>query len=172
LLLIQGNFATSGRRPSIAHHQSQPAKKLVDLTAEVIITATKRMRQSVDALFDSNRYGGPSGRATPLKSLTDMIRETGRFREKPARQTRRLFGPLVIVVGPTLRLHQCRLPKKIALGCLAVHHSPAQEARSCRHDQELPKKMLERGGARCGYPRRGHPITANASTCTGWASGL
>ncbi len=95
-------------------------KKLVDLNApEVIIRNEKRMlQQSVDALFDNNRCKRPvlGSSNRPLKSLTDMIKgKQGRFRENLLGKRVDYSARSVIVVGPNLRLHQCGLPKKIAL---------------------------------------------------------
>jgi len=95
-------------------------KKLVDLNApEVIIRNEKRMlQQSVDALFDNNRCKRPvlGSSNRPLKSLTDMIKgKQGRFRENLLGKRVDYSARSVIVVGPNLKLHQCGLPKKIAL---------------------------------------------------------
>ena len=95
-------------------------RKLVDLNApEVIIRNEKRMlQQSVDALFDNNRCKRPvlGSSNRPLKSLTDMIKgKQGRFRENLLGKRVDYSARSVIVVGPRLKLHQCGLPKKIAL---------------------------------------------------------
>src|SRR5918992_811917 len=95
-------------------------KKLVDLNApEVIIRNEKRMRQqAVDALFDTGRCRRPvlGSSNRPLKSLTDMIKgKQGRFRENLLGKRVDYSARSVIVVGPELKLHQCGLPKKIAL---------------------------------------------------------
>ncbi|MFM7931387.1 MAG: DNA-directed RNA polymerase subunit beta', partial [Pirellula sp.] len=95
-------------------------RKLVDLNApEVIIRNEKRMlQQSVDALFDNGRCKRPvlGSSNRPLKSLTDMIKgKQGRFRENLLGKRVDYSARSVIVVGPRLRLHQCGLPKKIAL---------------------------------------------------------
>src|SRR5256884_8024830 len=86
---------------------------------EVIIRNEKRMlQQSVDALFDNNRCKRPvlGSSNRPLKSLTDMIKgKQGRFRENLLGKRVDYSARSVIVVGPELRLHQCGLPKKIAL---------------------------------------------------------
>jgi DNA-directed RNA polymerase subunit beta' len=112
VLLESGNFATSDLNDLYRRliNRNNRLKKLLDLNApEVIIRNEKRMlQQSVDSLFDNGRCRRPvlgtSNR--PLKSLTDMIKgKQGRFREN-------LLGKRV---GPELKLHQCGLPKKIAL---------------------------------------------------------
>src|SRR6266566_3284927 len=94
--------------------------EVVDLNApEVIIRNEKRMlQQSVDALFDNIRCKRPvlGSSNRPLKSLTDMIKgKQGRFRENLLGKRVDYSARSVIVVGPELRLHQCGLPKKIAL---------------------------------------------------------
>jgi len=95
-------------------------KRLLDLGApEIIVNNEKRMLQeAVDALFDNGRRGrpvtGPGNR--PLKSLSDMLKgKQGRFRQNLLGKRVDYSGRSVIVVGPTLRLHQCGLPKLMAL---------------------------------------------------------
>jgi DNA-directed RNA polymerase subunit beta' len=95
-------------------------KKLLELRApEVIVRNEKRMLQeAVDALFDNGRHGRPvlgSGNR-PLKSLSDMLKgKQGRFRQNLLGKRVDYSGRSVIVVGPELKLHQCGLPKKMAL---------------------------------------------------------
>jgi len=122
VLLESGNFATSDLNDLYRRliNRNNRLKKLLDLNApEVIIRNEKRMlQQSVDALFDNNRCRravlGTSNR--PLKSLTDMIKgKQGRFRENLLGKRVDYSARSVIVVGPELKLHQCGLPKKIAL---------------------------------------------------------
>jgi len=122
VLLDSGNFATSALNDLYRRiiNRNNRLKKLVDLNApEVIIRNEKRMlQQSVDALFDNNRCKRPvlGSSNRPLKSLTDMIKgKQGRFRENLLGKRVDYSARSVIVVGPTLRLHQCGLPKKIAL---------------------------------------------------------
>ncbi len=117
-----GNFATSDLNDLYRRiiNRNNRLKKLVDLNApEVIIRNEKRMlQQSVDALFDNNRCKRPvlGSSNRPLKSLTDMIKgKQGRFRENLLGKRVDYSARSVIVVGPGLRLHQCGLPKKIAL---------------------------------------------------------
>src|ERR671930_2132745 len=117
-----GNFATSDLNDLYRRiiNRNNRLKKLVDLNApEVIIRNEKRMlQQSVDALFDNNRCKRPvlGSSNRPLKSLTDMIKgKQGRFRENLLGKRVDYSARSVIVVGPELRLHQCGLPKKIAL---------------------------------------------------------
>jgi DNA-directed RNA polymerase subunit beta' len=122
VLLDSGNFATSDLNDLYRRiiNRNNRLKKLVDLNApEVIIRNEKRMlQQSVDALFDNNRCKRPvlGSSNRPLKSLTDMIKgKQGRFRENLLGKRVDYSARSVIVVGPNLRLHQCGLPKKIAL---------------------------------------------------------
>lgn len=122
VLLDSGNFATSDLNDLYRRiiNRNNRLRKLVDLNApEVIIRNEKRMlQQSVDALFDNNRCKRPvlGSSNRPLKSLTDMIKgKQGRFRENLLGKRVDYSARSVIVVGPSLRLHQCGLPKKIAL---------------------------------------------------------
>ena len=122
VLLDSGNFATSDLNDLYRRiiNRNNRLRKLVDLNApEVIIRNEKRMlQQSVDALFDNNRCKRPvlGSSSRPLKSLTDMIKgKQGRFRENLLGKRVDYSARSVIVVGPRLKLHQCGLPKKIAL---------------------------------------------------------
>ena len=122
VLLESGNFATSDLNDLYRRiiNRNNRLKKLVDLNApEVIVRNEKRMlQQSVDALFDNNRCKRPvlGSSNRPLKSLTDMIKgKQGRFRENLLGKRVDYSARSVIVVGPELNLHQCGLPKKIAL---------------------------------------------------------
>ncbi len=122
VLLESGTFATSDLNDLYRRiiNRNTRLKKLVDLNApEVIIRNEKRMlQQSVDALFDNGRCKRPvlGSSNRPLKSLTDMIKgKQGRFRENLLGKRVDYSARSVIVVGPHLHLHQCGLPKKIAL---------------------------------------------------------
>ncbi|MBI5359649.1 MAG: DNA-directed RNA polymerase subunit beta' [Planctomycetes bacterium] len=122
VLLESGNFATSDLNDLYRRliNRNNRLKKLMDLNApEVIIRNEKRMlQQSVDALFDNSRCRRPvlGTNNRPLKSLTDMIKgKQGRFRENLLGKRVDYSARAVIVVGPELKLHQCGLPKKIAL---------------------------------------------------------
>ena len=122
VLLDSGNFATSDLNDLYRRiiNRNNRLKKLVDLNApEVIVRNEKRMlQQSVDALFDNNRCKRPvlGSSNRPLKSLTDMIKgKQGRFRENLLGKRVDYSARSVIVVGPELKLHQCGLPKKIAV---------------------------------------------------------
>jgi len=122
VLLDSGNFATSDLNDLYRRimNRNNRLKKLVDLNApEVIIRNEKRMLQAaVDALFDNARCRRPvlGSSNRPLKSLTDMIKgKQGRFRENLLGKRVDYSARSVIVIGPELKLHQCGLPKKIAL---------------------------------------------------------
>ena len=151
VLLDSGNFATSDLNDLYRRiiNRNNRLKKLVDLNApEVIIRNEKRMlQQSVDALFDNNRCKRPvlGSSNRPLKSLTDMIKgKQGRFRENLLGKRVDYSARSVIVVGPELRLHQCGLPKKIALEL----YQPfiIRRLKELEHADTIKsaKKMLER----------------------------
>jgi DNA-directed RNA polymerase subunit beta' len=117
-----GRFATSDLNDLYRRviNRNNRLKRLLDLHApEIIIRNEKRMLQeSVDALFDNGRRGktitGPNQR--PLKSLSDMIKgKQGRFRQNLLGKRVDYSGRSVITAGPELKLHQCGLPKKMAL---------------------------------------------------------
>jgi len=117
-----GRFATSDLNDLYRRviNRNNRLKRLQELAApEIIIRNEKRMLQeAVDALFDNGRRGkaitGPNKR--PLKSLSDMLKgKQGRFRQNLLGKRVDYSGRSVIVVGPELRLHQCGLPKKMAL---------------------------------------------------------
>ena len=117
-----GRFATSDLNDLYRRviNRNNRLKRLLDLGApEIIVNNEKRMLQeAVDALFDNGRRGravtGPGNR--PLKSLSDMLKgQQGRFRQNLLGKRVDYSGRSVIVVGPQLRLHQCGLPKAMAL---------------------------------------------------------
>jgi DNA-directed RNA polymerase subunit beta' len=117
-----GRFATSDLNDLYRRviNRNNRLKRLLDLGApEIIVNNEKRMLQeAVDALFDNGRRGrpvtGPGNR--PLKSLSDMLKgKQGRFRQNLLGKRVDYSGRSVIVVGPELRLHQCGLPKQMAL---------------------------------------------------------
>jgi DNA-directed RNA polymerase subunit beta' len=117
-----GRFATSDLNDLYRRviNRNNRLKRLLDLQApEIIVNNEKRMLQeAVDALFDNGRRGrpvtGPGNR--PLKSLSDMLKgKQGRFRQNLLGKRVDYSGRSVIVVGPELRLHQCGLPKQMAL---------------------------------------------------------
>src|SRR5882762_790320 len=117
-----GRFATSDLNDLYRRviNRNNRLKRLLDLGApEIIVNNEKRMLQeAVDALFDNGRRGrpvtGPGNR--PLKSLSDMLKgKQGRFRQNLLGKRVDYSGRSVIVVGPALKLHQCGLPKQMAL---------------------------------------------------------
>ena len=151
VLLESGNFATSDLNDLYRRiiNRNNRLKKLMDLNApEVIIRNEKRMlQQAVDALFDNSRCRRPvQGTANrPLKSLTDMIKgKQGRFRENLLGKRVDYSGRSVIVVGPELRLHQCGLPKKIALELYQPFIIRKLKQRGLADTIKSAKKMLER----------------------------
>jgi DNA-directed RNA polymerase subunit beta' len=151
VLLDSGNFATSDLNDLYRRiiNRNNRLKKLVDLNApEVIIRNEKRMlQQSVDALFDNNRCKRPvlGSSNRPLKSLTDMIKgKQGRFRENLLGKRVDYSARSVIVVGPDLRLHQCGLPKKIALELFQPFIIRRLKELGHADTIKSAKKMLER----------------------------
>ncbi|TDD89676.1 DNA-directed RNA polymerase subunit beta' [Saccharopolyspora karakumensis] len=117
-----GRFATSDLNDLYRRviNRNNRLKRLIDLGApEIIVNNEKRMLQeSVDALFDNGRRGrpvtGPGNR--PLKSLSDLLKgKQGRFRQNLLGKRVDYSGRSVIVVGPQLKLHQCGLPKEMAV---------------------------------------------------------
>ena len=171
VLLDSGNFATSDLNDLYRRiiNRNNRLRKLVDLNApEVIIRNEKRMlQQSVDALFDNNRCKRPvlGSSNRPLKSLTDMIKgKQGRFRENLLGKRVDYSARSVIVVGPRLRLHQCGLPKKIALEL----YQPfiIRKLKELGHADTIKsaKKMLEREGrGSLGHPRSGDSESPGAA---------
>jgi len=151
VLLESGNFATSDLNDLYRRiiNRNNRLKKLMDLNApEVIIRNEKRMlQQAVDALFDNGRCRRPvlgsSGRA--LKSLTDMIKgKQGRFRENLLGKRVDYSARSVIVIGPELKLHQCGLPKKIALELFQPFIIRELKVHGYADTIKSAKRMLER----------------------------
>ncbi|MDO4550267.1 MAG: DNA-directed RNA polymerase subunit beta' [Planctomycetia bacterium] len=151
VMLDNGNFATSDLNDLYRRiiNRNNRLKKLTDLNApEVIVRNEKRMlQQSVDALFDNARCKRPvlgsSNRA--LKSLTDMIKgKQGRFRENLLGKRVDYSARSVIVVGPTLRLHQCGIPKKIVLELFQPFIIRRLKELGHADTIKSAKKMLER----------------------------
>ena len=117
-----GRFATSDLNDLYRRviNRNNRLKKLLDLSApEIIVNNEKRMLQeAVDALFDNGRRGRPVVGASnrPLKSLADMLKgKQGRFRQNLLGKRVDYSGRSVIVVGPQLKIHQCGVPKQMAL---------------------------------------------------------
>jgi DNA-directed RNA polymerase beta' subunit len=153
VLLDSGNFATSDLNDLYRRiiNRNNRLKKLVDLNAfEVIIRNEKRMlQQTVDALFDNKRCKRPVlGSANrPLVSLTDMIEgKQGRFRENLLGKRVDYSARSVIAVDPELKLHQCGLPKKIALELFQPFLIRRLKELGHANTIKSAKKMLERKG--------------------------
>src|SRR5688500_6594486 len=151
VLLESGNFATSDLNDLYRRiiNRNNRLKKLVDLNApEVIIRNEKRMlQQAVDALFDNGRCRRPvlGSSNRPLKSLTDMIKgKHGRFRENLLGKRVDYSARSVIVVGPELKLHQCGLPKKIALELYQPFIIRKLKEHGLADTIKSAKRMLER----------------------------
>ena len=151
VLLDSGNFATSDLNDLYRRiiNRNNRLKKLIDLNApEVIIRNEKRMlQQAVDALFDNGRCRRPvlGSSNRPLKSLTDMIKgKQGRFRENLLGKRVDYSARSVVVVGPELKLHQCGLPKKIALELYQPFIIRKLRERGLADTIKSAKKMLQR----------------------------
>lgn len=151
VLLDSGNFATSDLNDLYRRliNRNNRLKKLLEMNApDVIIRNEKRMlQQSVDALFDNSRCRRPvvgTGNR-PMKSLTDMIKgKQGRFRENLLGKRVDYSARSVIVVGPELKLHQCGLPKKIALELFQPFIIRKLKELGHADTIKSAKKMLER----------------------------
>lgn len=146
-----GRFATSDLNDLYRRviNRNNRLKRLLDLNApDIIVRNEKRMLQeAVDALLDNGRRGraitGTNKR--PLKSLADMIKgKQGRFRQNLLGKRVDYSGRSVIVVGPTLRLHQCGLPKKMALELFKPFIFSKLEFRGLATTIKAAKKMVER----------------------------
>ena len=146
-----GRFATSDLNDLYRRviNRNNRLKKLIDLSApEIIVRNEKRMLQeSVDALLDNGRHGRPvlgSGNR-PLKSLSDMLKgKQGRFRMNLLGKRVDYSGRSVIVVGPELHLHQCGLPKKMALELFEPFIIRKLRERGFVHTIKGAKRMVER----------------------------
>jgi len=146
-----GRFATSDLNDLYRRviNRNNRLKNLLQLkTPEVIIRNEKRMLQeAVDALLDNGRHGRPvTGTGNrPLKSLSDMLKgKQGRFRQNLLGKRVDYSGRSVIVVGPELRLHQCGLPKEMALVLFEPFIMRRLKERGYVHTVRSAKKMIER----------------------------
>ena len=146
-----GRFATSDLNDLYRRviNRNNRLKRLLDLNApDIIVRNEKRMLQeSVDALLDNGRRGRAitGSNKRPLKSLADMIKgKQGRFRQNLLGKRVDYSGRSVIVVGPTLRLHQCGLPKKMALELFKPFIFSKLELRGLATTIKAAKKMVER----------------------------
>ena len=159
-----GRFATSDLNDLYRRviNRNNRLKRLLDLQApEIIVNNEKRMLQeAVDALFDNGRRGrpvtGPGNR--PLKSLSDMLKgKQGRFRQNLLGKRVDYSGRSVIVVGPELRLHQCGLPKQMALELFkpfVMKRLVDQDARAEHQEREAHGRARPPAGL--GRARGGH----------------
>ncbi len=148
-----GRFATSDLNDLYRRviNRNNRLKRLLDLNApDIIVRNEKRMLQeAVDALMDNGRRGRAitGSNKRPLKSLADMIKgKQGRFRQNLLGKRVDYSGRSVIVVGPTLRLHQCGLPKKMALELFKPFIFSKLELRGLATTIKAAKKMVEREG--------------------------
>jgi len=146
-----GRFATSDLNDLYRRviNRNNRLKRLLELNApEIIIKNEKRMLQeAVDALIDNGRRGrpvtGPNNR--PLKSLSDILKgKQGRFRQNLLGKRVDYSGRSVIVVGPTLKLHQCGLPKEMALELFKPFVMKKLVDRGLAHNIKSAKRMVER----------------------------
>jgi len=146
-----GRFATSDLNDLYRRviNRNNRLKRLLDLTApDIILRNEKRMLQeSVDALLDNGRRGKPimGSNKRPLKSLSDMIKgKQGRFRQNLLGKRVDYSGRSVIVVGPTLQLHQCGLPKKMALELFKPFIFSKLQFKGLATTIKSAKKMVEK----------------------------
>lgn len=148
-----GRFATSDLNDLYRRviNRNNRLKRLLDLSApDIIVRNEKRMLQeAVDALLDNGRRGRAitGSNKRPLKSLADMIKgKQGRFRQNLLGKRVDYSGRSVIVVGPTLRLHQCGLPKKMALELFKPFIFSKLEFRGLATTIKAAKKLVDREG--------------------------
>src|SRR4051794_35017188 len=146
-----GRFATSDLNDLYRRviNRNNRLKRLMELRApDIIIRNEKRMLQeAVDALFDNGRRGRviTGANKRPLKSLADMLKgKQGRFRQNLLGKRVDYSGRSVIVVGPELRLHQCGLPKKMALELFKPFIYSRLDAKGLSTTVKQSKRMVER----------------------------
>ncbi|SNU02023.1 DNA-directed RNA polymerase subunit beta' [Ruaniaceae bacterium KH17] len=167
-----GRFATSDLNDLYRRviNRNNRLKRLLDLNApEIIVNNEKRMLQeAVDALFDNGRRGrpvtGPGNRA--LKSISDMLKgKQGRFRQNLLGKRVDYSGRSVIVVGPTLKLHQCGLPKEMAVELFKPFVMKRLVDLNHAQNIKAAKRMVERGRAQVWDVLeeviREHPVLLN-----------
>ncbi len=167
-----GRFATSDLNDLYRRviNRNNRLKRLLELNApDIIVRNEKRMLQeSVDALLDNGRRGRAitGSNKRPLKSLSDMIKgKQGRFRQNLLGKRVDYSGRSVIVVGPTLRLHQCGLPKKMALELFKPFIFGKLQRRGLATTIKAAKKLVERETAEVwdilAEVIREHPVMLN-----------
>jgi len=147
-----GRFATSDLNDLYRRviNRNNRLKKLMELNApEIIIRNEKRMLQeAVDALLDNGRHGRPvlGANNRPLKSLSDMLKgKQGRFRQNLLGKRVDYSGRSVIVVGPELKLHECGLPKQMALELFEPFIIKKLREKGFVHTIKGARRMVERG---------------------------
>ncbi|MFA7293991.1 MAG: DNA-directed RNA polymerase subunit beta' [Candidatus Omnitrophota bacterium] len=147
-----GRFATSDLNDLYRRviNRNNRLRKLMELSApEIIIRNEKRMLQeAVDALLDNGRHGKPVNGANnrPLKSLSDMLKgKQGRFRQNLLGKRVDYSGRSVIVVGPELKLHECGLPKQMALELFEPFIIKKLREKGFVHTIKGARRMVERG---------------------------
>ena len=147
-----GRFATSDLNDLYRRviNRNNRLKKLIELNApEIIIRNEKRMLQeAVDALLDNGRHGRPvmGSNNRPLKSLSDMLKgKQGRFRQNLLGKRVDYSGRSVIVVGPELKLHECGLPKQMALELFQPFIIKKLREKGFVHTIKGARRMVERG---------------------------
>lgn len=150
VMLDGGRFATSDLNELYRRviNRNNRLKRLIELKApDIIVRNEKRMLQeSVDALFDNGRRGKAlkSSNKRPFKSLADMLKgKQGRFRQNLLGKRVDYSGRSVIVVGPELKLHQCGLPKKMALELFKPFIYSKLELYGIATTLKAAKKMVE-----------------------------
>ena len=150
VMLDGGRFAASDLNELYRRviNRNNRLKRLIELRApEIIIRNEKRMLQeSVDALFDNGRRARTlkNSNKRPFKSLTDMLKgKQGRFRQNLLGKRVDYSGRSVIVVGPTLKLHQCGLPKKMAIELFKPFIYSKLELYGISNSIKAAKKMVE-----------------------------
>src|SRR5271169_2550996 len=167
-----GRFATSDLNDLYRRviNRNNRLKNLLQLkTPEVIIRNEKRMLQeAVDALFDNGRHGRPVTGAgnRPLKSLSDMLKgKQGRFRQNLLGKRVDYSGRSVIVIGPELKLHQCGLPKKMALVLFEPFIIRRLKELGFVHTVRGARKMIEKKSPEVWdileEVTKGHPVLLN-----------
>ena len=167
-----GRFATSDLNDLYRRviNRNNRLKRLLDLNAPDIITRNEKrmLQESVDALLDNGRRGRAvtGSNKRPLKSLADMIKgKQGRFRQNLLGKRVDYSGRSVIVVGPTLKLHQCGLPKKMALELFKPFVYGRLQHLEMASTIKLAKKMVEREEAEVwdilAEVIREHPVLLN-----------
>ncbi|MEZ5534670.1 MAG: DNA-directed RNA polymerase subunit beta' [Thiolinea sp.] len=167
-----GRFATSDLNDLYRRviNRNNRLKRLLELNApDIIVRNEKRMLQeSADALLDNGRRGRAitGSNKRPLKSLSDMIKgKQGRFRQNLLGKRVDYSGRSVIVVGPTLRLHQCGLPKKMALELFKPFIFGKLQRRGLATTIKAAKKLVERETAEVwdilAEVIREHPVMLN-----------